>query len=96
LTISLIQAHSKLSLSLCAFFRYPDRENPLPQNRPPEDEEWIRYKKICVRICVRKTFQNLLKLAKIGQNKKKQKFVISGTSFNLRRLGSSEVLSLNQ
>ena len=51
--------------------------------------------KICVRICVRKTLQYLLNLAKIRKNYKKQNQVISNTSFNLRRLGSSEVLTTN-
>jgi hypothetical protein len=44
---------------------------------------------------VRKTFQNMLKLAKIGKNRKKQNPIISKSSFKLRRLGSSEVLTTN-
>jgi hypothetical protein len=44
---------------------------------------------------VRKTFQNVLKYAKIGKNMKNQNQVISNTSFTLRRLGSSEVLTTN-
>ena len=50
---------------------------------------------ICVRICVRKTFQNMLKRAKIGKNRKNEKPMIPNTSLTLRRLGSSEVLPTN-
>jgi len=49
----------------------------------------------CVGICVRKTFQNLLKLAKIGKNKKNENDVVPNTSLTLRRLGSSGVLTAN-
>jgi hypothetical protein len=46
---------------------------------------------LCVNLCEKK-FQNLLKCAKIGKNKKIQNLMILNTSFNLRRLGSSEAL----
>jgi hypothetical protein len=50
---------------------------------------------ICVGICVRKTFQNMLKPAKIGKNRKNEKLMIPNTSLTLRRFGSSEVLPTN-
>ena len=49
----------------------------------------------CVGICVRKTFQNLLKLAKIGKNKKNENDVVPNTSLTLTRLGNSGVLTAN-
>jgi len=55
-----------------------------------------KYKaEFCVRICVRRTFQNVLNLAKIRKNYKKQSQANSDTSFSLRRLGSSEVMTSN-
>jgi len=59
------------------------------------DDKPIIWKKIRVRICVRKTFQNVLKLAKIGKNRKKEKPMIPNTSLSLRRLGSLGVLTTN-
>jgi hypothetical protein len=50
---------------------------------------------ICLRICVRKTFQNLLKRARIGRNKKNGSDVVSNTFLILKRLRSSRVLSTN-
>ena len=48
----------------------------------------------CMRICVRKSSQNLLKLAKIGKDKKIN-IMISDACNNLRRLGSPDVVSEN-
>jgi hypothetical protein len=50
----------------------------------------------CVRICMRKTFQNMLKLPKIGKNLLKLNLVISSSYNNLRGLGGSEVRVRNQ
>ena len=44
---------------------------------------------------MRKAFQNMLKLPKIGKNVLKRNSVIPNSYNNLRRLGSSEVLAEN-
>ena len=53
------------------------------------------WQSFCVRICVRKSFQNLLKLGNIEENLLKRKVVISNSYNNLRRLESSGVLPEN-
>jgi hypothetical protein len=57
----------------------------------PASESWAFY----VRICVRKSFQNLLKLDNIEENLLNGKIVISISYNNLRRLESSGVLPEN-
>ena len=49
----------------------------------------------CVRICVRKTFQNMTKWDKIGKYMKWKTGVIIICYGKLRRLGNSEVVTEN-
>ncbi len=49
----------------------------------------------CVRICVRKTFQNLLKSEKMGKSVEFRIKMISNSYYNFRRLGNSGILTSN-
>ena len=61
---------------------------PLRQVRP-RSRVWRR--EICVRICVRKSLENVPNPAEIGKSEKNKNLVISDTSYKLRRLGSLRV-----